>query len=57
MATFLLTDFASHGAEARSVSDPFGGDLGTYRATFDELEHEIRRAFDRLVAQGAPPAE
>lgn len=53
---FLLTDFASHGAEARSVSDPFGGDLETYRATFAELEREIRRAFDRLVSQGAPPA-
>jgi protein-tyrosine-phosphatase len=52
---YLLTDFASHGAESRSVSDPFGGDLATYRATFEELEREIRRAFDRLVPQGAPP--
>jgi protein-tyrosine-phosphatase len=54
--SFLLTEFASHGAEARSVSDPFGGDLSTYRDTFQELEREIRRAFDRLVTQGAPPA-
>lgn len=54
--SFLLTEFASNGGEARSVSDPFGGDLETYRATYEELEREIRRAFDRLVSQGAPPA-
>jgi protein-tyrosine-phosphatase len=53
---FLLTDFASHGANARTVSDPFGGDLEMYRATYDELDREIRRAFDRLVPQSAPPA-
>jgi hypothetical protein len=32
------------------VSDPFGGDLETYRATFEELEAEIRRILDRIVA-------
>jgi protein-tyrosine-phosphatase len=53
---YLLTDFASHGNSTRTVSDPFGGDLETYRATYQELEREIRRAFDRLVPQGAPPA-
>jgi len=53
--SFLLTEFASHGTESRAVSDPFGGDLATYRSTFQELEREIRRAFDRLVTQGAPP--
>jgi protein-tyrosine-phosphatase len=56
--SFLLTEFASHGADAHGVSDPFGGDLSTYRATFEELERVIRRAFDRLVTQGtqgAPP--
>jgi protein-tyrosine-phosphatase len=53
---FLLTEFASHGANARTVSDPFGGDLEMYRATYDELDREIRRAFDRLVPQSAPPA-
>lgn len=49
--TFLLTEFASRGEDARSVSDPFGGDLATYRATFAELEVAIRRVFDRLVAE------
>jgi protein-tyrosine-phosphatase len=53
---FLLTEFASNGSTARSVSDPFGGDLETYRATYEELDREIRRAFDRLVPQSAPPA-
>ena len=57
---YLLTDFASHGASARAVSDPFGGDLEMYRATYEELEREIRRVFDRLVKQsasGGPQAE
>jgi protein-tyrosine-phosphatase len=54
--SYLLTDFASHGIASRNVSDPFGGDLSTYRATYEELEGEIRRAFDRLVSRGVPPA-
>jgi len=53
---YLLTDFASHGGSMRTVTDPFGGDLGAYRATYEELEEEIRRVFDRLVPQSAPPA-
>ena len=52
--TFLLTDYASHGATRRAVSDPFGGDLEVYRATFDELEREIKQVFDRLAAERAP---
>jgi protein-tyrosine-phosphatase len=54
--TFLLTDYASGGGSARPVSDPFGGDLDTYRATTDELEREVRRVFDRIAAQRAPDA-
>ena len=54
--SFLLTDYASHGGDAHSVSDPFGGDLATYRDTYEELEREIRRALDRLVSSGAGPA-
>jgi protein-tyrosine-phosphatase len=46
--THLLTEFASRDAGARSVSDPFGGDLEVYRHTFDELEREVRRALDRM---------
>lgn len=52
----LLTDYAAHGASDRAISDPFGGDLDVYRATFEELEHEIRRVFDRITAERAPGA-
>src|SRR4029434_2696813 len=32
----LLTHYAAHGTSDRAVSDPFGGDLDVYRATYDE---------------------
>jgi protein-tyrosine-phosphatase len=46
--THLLARYASGDRESRSISDPFGGDLDVYRATFEELEREVRRALDRL---------
>lgn len=46
----LLTDFASRGADATPVGDPFGGDLDAYRTTFVELEAAIEMVFERLVA-------
>jgi len=46
----LLTGFASHGHDARPISDPFGGDLDVYRAAADELTREIGRVFDRLTS-------
>ena len=48
-----LTEFASHGAGGHDVSDPFGGDLATYRATYDELEAAIRRVLERLAPTAA----
>jgi protein-tyrosine-phosphatase len=51
---WLLTDYASRGDAPRSVADPFGGDLATYRQTYDELEREIRLAFDRIAAERTP---
>lgn len=45
---FMLTDFAN--GMARPVSDPFGGDLDVYRATFVELEREIGAVLDRVVS-------
>jgi len=54
---YLLADFASHGATARPISDPIGAELDVYRATADELEEEIRRVVDRIMAErglGAP---
>lgn len=51
----LLTSFASGGERNGPVSDPFGGDLGVYREAVHELERDIRRVFDRLVAQHRTP--
>lgn len=47
--THLLTAFASGTPGGSPISDPFGGDLDTYRATFDELSEQIGRVFDRLA--------
>lgn len=47
----LLTEFA--GGIVRAISDPFGGDLEVYRATFAELETEIIAVLDRIVADRA----
>jgi protein-tyrosine-phosphatase len=49
--SYLITDFASHGASARPVNDPIGGELEVYRATVDELDSEVRRVFDRITAE------
>ncbi len=51
---YLLTDYASGGPSGRSVNDPFGGELAGYREAYDELEREIRRAFDRIEAERTP---
>jgi protein-tyrosine-phosphatase len=51
---FLLTGFGrSGGDEATAIADPFGGDLDTYRQTFEELQREIRRVFDSLATRQA----
>ena len=49
--SYLITGFASHGASARPVNDPIGGELELYRATADDLEQEVRRVFDRITAE------
>jgi protein-tyrosine-phosphatase len=49
--THLLSDFAAGSVQGRPVLDPFGGDLDTYRETFDELERELMRVFDRISAE------
>lgn len=48
----LLTAYA--GGVPRPVSDPFGGDLEVYRATYRELEREIGAILDQLARQRAP---
>lgn len=46
-----LTGFASHGRSDRAISDPIGGELAVYRATYAELEREIRKVLDRVSAE------
>jgi protein-tyrosine-phosphatase len=50
--THLLTAYGS--GQPRAISDPFGGDLDVYRGTYRELEEEIGRVLDRIVADRAP---
>lgn len=45
----LLTDYAEARDRTEQISDPFGGDLETYRGTFAELRKHIRRVFDRVT--------
>lgn len=47
----LLTGYA--GGTPRAVSDPFGGDLDVYRATYAELEREIGAILDKVTQQRA----
>lgn len=54
---YLLSDFASHGASLRPISDPIGAELDVYRATADELQEEIRRVIDRTTAERSSGAE
>lgn len=48
---YLVADYASYGASVRPISDPIGAELEVYRATSDELEEEIRRVMDRIMAE------
>src|SRR6058998_3029281 len=49
--SYLLSEYASHGASQRAISDPIGAELDVYRATADELEAEIRKVLDRTTAE------
>ncbi|MEI6740078.1 MAG: low molecular weight protein arginine phosphatase [Gemmatimonadaceae bacterium] len=51
--SWLLSAFAEGEATGRPVSDPFGGDLDVYRATYAELQTLITRAIDRLLLERA----
>ena len=52
--SFMLTEYASRGSSTRAISDPIGAELEVYRATYEELEKEIARVFDRLAAEQTP---
>ena len=54
--SWLLTAYAADGAVARAVSDPFGGDLGVYRATYEELTREIGAVLDRVAGDRSRPS-
>jgi protein-tyrosine phosphatase len=53
----LLSAFASRGASSRPISDPIGAELEVYRGTADELEEEIRRVLDRIMAERSSGAQ
>src|SRR5215470_6418760 len=55
--SYLLSDYASHGASSRPISDPIGAELDVYRATADELEEEIRKVLDRITAERSTGAQ
>ena len=46
---FVLGEYAGRGGD--EVSDPFGGDLGVYRDTCQELEALAAAVADRLAAE------
>lgn len=46
--SWMLTAYA--GDEAYAITDPFGGNLEGYRATYEELEREIGVILDRVVS-------
>src|SRR3989441_3463528 len=46
---FVLGEYAGQGGD--EVSDPFGGDLGIYRDTCQELETLVAAVADRLAAE------
>lgn len=47
----LLASYASGGASAEEVADPFGGDLSTYRQTFRHLLDLMGEVLDRLASE------
>ena len=49
----VLTTFGNESGDPAGVSDPFGGDLEVYRATYEELHREIRRVFHALPSAAA----
>ena len=54
--SWLLTAYAGDGGVGRAVSDPFGGDLGVYRATYEELTREIGAVLDRVAGDRSRPS-
>lgn len=53
--SWLLTGFVHGPAQAWPVTDPFGGDLDGYRATYEELHHEIGVLLEKIASDHFPP--
>ena len=47
--THLLAGYAT-GEDGRTIQDPFGGDLDSYRETVDDLERELSGLIERIPA-------
>lgn len=50
----LVTSFIEGEEPGQPVTDPFGGDLDSYRATFDQLRQAVHALLDRLEPILAP---
>jgi len=46
----LLAGYGTPGSKGHPIADPFGGNLEDYRATADELEHELKEILERIPA-------
>ncbi len=47
---YLLAGYGTPGSKGHAIADPFGGNLEDYRATADELEHELKEILERIPA-------
>lgn len=47
--TFVLGEYAGRSGPEAEVSDPFGGDLEMYRATFEELNTLVETTVARII--------
>ncbi len=46
----LFAGYGTPGPKGHAIADPFGGNLEDYRATADELEHELKEILGRIPA-------
>ncbi len=53
--THVLGEYAGRAGPDAEVSDPFGGDIELYRATYDELDELVRIAIGRLANELRDP--
>lgn len=51
---YLLSDYASDGLEKRSVFDPFGSGLETYRQSANDIERYVRMLAARISRSQKP---